>query len=334
MRKLLNDPAQAVVESLAGLAAAHPDLVEVDLEHRLVTRRGGPRRGKVGLVSGGGAGHEPLHAGYVGLGMLDAAACGEVFTSPVPDQFVAAHRAADGGAGVLHVVKNYTGDVLNAEMAAEVVLAEGAAVQTVVVDDDVAVEDSTWTAGRRGLGVTVLLEKLVGAAAEEGWDLARCAALGRTVNDRGRSMGAAVGPCTVPASGVPSFELAEGEMELGVGIHGEPGRRRVAAGLARDVAEALVRPVAADLGLRRGEGVVVLLNGLGATPLIELYLMFHEVRTLLEEALGATVARSLVGNYITSLEMAGCSVTLLRADDEIVRLWDAPVATPGLRWGA
>ena len=334
MKKLLNDPASAVVESLAGLAAAHPDLVEVDLEQRLVTRRNGARPGKVGVVSGGGAGHEPLHAGYVGRGMLDAACCGEVFTSPVPDQFVAAHRAADRGAGVVHVVKNYTGDVLNAEMAAEILRAEGGDVETVLVADDVAVEDSTFTAGRRGVGGTVLVEKLVGAAAEEGRDLAACATLARTVAGQVASMGVALSSCTVPTAGVPTFELAEDEMELGIGIHGEPGRRRVPVAPARDVAAALVQPVADDLALRRGETVVALLNGLGGTPLMELYLMFAEVRSLLHGSLGVTVARSLVGNYITSLEMAGCSVTLLRADDEIVRLWDAPVATPGLRWGA
>ncbi len=334
MQKLLNDPAEVVVESLAGLAAAHPDLLEVDLGQRLVRRRGGARPGKVGVISGGGSGHEPLHAGYVGLGMLDAACCGEVFTSPVPDQFVAAHRAADGGAGVVHVVKNYTGDVLNAEMAAEIVQAgDSSAVEVVVTDDDVAVEDSTFTAGRRGVGVTVLVEKLVGAAAEQGRDLAACAALGRRVNAQGRSMGVALSSCTVPAAGVPTFELAEGEAELGIGIHGEPGRRRVPLAPAREIAAALVGPVADDLALRRGETVIALLNGMGGTPLIELYLMFHEVRSQLRDT-GVTVARGLVGNYITSLEMAGCSVTLLRADDEIVRLWDAPVATPGLRWGA
>ncbi|RIK15252.1 MAG: dihydroxyacetone kinase subunit DhaK [Acidobacteria bacterium] len=334
MQKLLNDPADVVVEALAGMAAAHPDDLLVDMEQRVVSRRGGPVRGKVGLVSGGGSGHEPLHAGYVGPGMLDAACCGEVFTSPVPDQFVTALRTADGGAGVLHVVKNYTGDVLNAEMAAELLATEdGPQVEIVVTDDDVAVQDSLYTAGRRGVGGTVLLEKVVGAAAEEGRDLSGCAELARDVNARTRSMGVALGPCTVPAAGVPTFELEEGQMELGVGIHGEPGRRRVPLGTAREIAAALVEPVVADLGLRRGDAVVTLLNGMGGTPLLELYLMFNEVRAVLDAA-GVTVARSLVGNYITSLEMAGCSVTLLRADDEVVRLWDAPVATPGLRWGA
>jgi phosphoenolpyruvate---glycerone phosphotransferase subunit DhaK len=336
MKKLLNDPRDVVVESLAGLAAAHPDLLEVDLEQRVVSRRGGTPSGKVGVLSGGGAGHEPLHSGYVGLGMLDAACCGEVFTSPVPDQFVAGLHAADGGAGVVHVVKNYTGDVLNAEMAAEIVQSQGDApvpVEVVLTDDDVAVESSTFTAGRRGVGVTVLVEKLVGAAAEEGRPLAACADLGRAVNERGRSMGVALTSCTVPVAGVPTFELAADEIELGIGIHGEPGRRRVPMAPAREIASALVEPVAGDLGLRRGEAVIALVNGMGATPLLELYVMFEEVRSLLESR-GVTIGRSLVGNHITSLEMAGCSVTLLRADDETVRLWDAPVATPGLRWGA
>ncbi|AXH94979.1 dihydroxyacetone kinase subunit DhaK [Ornithinimicrobium avium] len=334
MQKLLNDPADAVVEALAGMAAAHPDDLVVDLGQRVVSRRGGAVPGKVGLVSGGGSGHEPLHAGYVGVGMLDAAACGEVFTSPVPEQLVAAHRVADGGAGVLHVVKNYTGDVLNAQMALELLESgDGPQVEVVVTDDDVAVEDSLSTAGRRGVGGTVLLEKIVGAAAEEGRDLAGCTALARDVNARTRSMGVALTSCTVPAAGVPTFELEEGRMELGIGIHGEPGRRRLPLGTAREVAADLVGPVVEDLGLRRGDAVLALVNGMGGTPLLELYLMCHEVRDLLDGA-GVGLARSLVGNYITSLEMAGCSVTLLRADDEVVRLWDAPVVTPGLRWGA
>lgn len=337
MKKLLNDPADAVVEALSGLAAAHPGTLRVDAEHRLVLRAGGPVRGKVALVSGGGSGHEPLHAGYVGTGMLDAACCGEIFTSPVPDQIVAATRASDGGAGVLHVVKNYTGDLLNFEMAAEIV-AEAAGggpaleVATVVTDDDVAVEDSTWTIGRRGVGVTVLLEKIVGAAAEEGWPLERCRALAERVNRQGRSMGMALTSCTVPSAGRPTFELAEDEMELGVGIHGEAGRARVPLAAAAQVAESLVGAVLDDLGLRRGDPVVALVNGLGGTPLLELYVMAHEVHRVLAGA-GVVVARTLVGNYITALEMAGCSVTVLRADDEMLRLYDAPVNTPGLRWG-
>lgn len=334
MKKLLNDPADVVVEALTGMGLAHPDLLTVDLDTRVVGRRGGPVAGKVGVVAGGGSGHEPMHAGYVGVGMLDAACCGEVFTSPVPDQWLAAVRAADGGAGVVLLVKNYTGDVLNADMAVELAeLAGGPAIEVIVVADDVAVRDSTWTAGRRGTGLTVLLEKLVGAAAEEGRSLEECASLARSLTGRGGSMGIGLGAPTVPAGGEPTFVLAEGEMELGVGIHGEPGRARIPSVPAREVAAALVEPVVADLDLRAGDPVVCLVSGLGGTPLMELYLMHHEVHAHLERA-GIPVARALVGNYITSLEMAGCTVTLLRADDDVVRLWDAPVATPGLRWGS
>ena len=335
MKKLINDPAAVVTESLRGLAAAHPEL-RVDLEQRIVVRGDAPVAGKVGLVSGGGSGHEPLHAGFVGAGMLDAACAGEMFTSPVPDQVIAATAAVDGGAGVLQIVKNYTGDVMNFELAAELAAAEGVQVESVVVDDDVAVQDSTWTAGRRGVGLTVLLEKIVGAAAERGADLAACAELGRRIVANGRSMGAALTSCTVPAVGKPTFDLPEGEMELGVGIHGEPGRERVPLTSAREVARLLVEPILADLAFTNGEGtndgVICFVNGLGATPLIELYLMYGEVADLLDAA-GVTIARSLVGPYITSLDMAGCSVTLLRADAEILELWDAPVNTPALRWG-
>ena len=333
MHKLINDPADVVSEALRGMAAAHPEL-RVDHEQRIVFRGDAPVQGKVGLVSGGGSGHEPLHGGFVGPGMLDAACAGEVFTSPVPDQVVAATQGVDGGAGVLHIVKNYTGDVLNFEMAAEMVAADaGTRVEAVVVDDDVAVQDSLYTAGRRGVGLTVLLEKLVGAAADEGRPLDDVAALARRVNGAGRSMGMALTSCTVPAAGRPTFELPEGEMELGVGIHGEPGRSRVPVAPARDVAAMLVEPVLAELGDTSGDGVIAFVNGMGGTPLLELYLVYGEVAALLDKA-GVRVARSLVGNYITSLEMAGCSVTLLRADEELVRLWDAPVRTPGLRWGA
>jgi phosphoenolpyruvate---glycerone phosphotransferase subunit DhaK len=284
-------------------------------------------------VSGGGSGHEPLHAGFVGLGMLDAACAGEVFTSPVPDQVVEATRQVDGGAGVLHVVKNYTGDVMNFDMAAELVAAEtGTEVVAVVTDDDVAVQDSTYTAGRRGVGVTVLLEKIAGAAAEQGRSLAEVADVARAVNANGRSMGVALTSCTVPAAGRPTFDLGEGEMELGVGIHGEPGRERVPLAPARDIAAMLVEPVLADLPASRGDSVLAFVNGLGGTPLIELYVLYAEVARLLADA-GLQVARSLVGPYITSLEMAGASVTLLKVDDEILGLWDAPVRTPGLRWG-
>ncbi|GAA5157315.1 dihydroxyacetone kinase subunit DhaK [Ornithinimicrobium tianjinense] len=333
MKKLLNDPADVVVEALAGMAAAHPDRLDVDLEHKLVLRAGGPVQGKVALVSGGGSGHEPMHGGYVGTGMLHAACCGEVFTSPVPDQILAATQAVDGGAGVLHIVKNYTGDIMNFEMAAEMAAEGGGAqVASVVTDDDVAVQDSAYTTGRRGVGVTVLLEKIVGAAAEEGRSLEECLALAQKVNGQGRSMGMALTSCTVPAAGKPTFELGEDEMELGIGIHGEAGRARVPLAPAREIAEDLLGPVVADLGLARGESVIAMVNGMGGTPLLELYLMYNEVHRILAAA-GVTVARNLVGNYITSLEMAGCSVTLLRADDELVRLWDAPVDTPGLRWG-
>ena len=333
MNKLINDPANVVADALRGVALAHPEL-RVDHEHRIVLRGDAPVRGKVGLVSGGGSGHEPLHAGFVGPGMLDAACAGEVFTSPVPDQMVAATRAVDGGAGVLHIVKNYTGDVMNFEMAAELAEAEtGLDVASVVTDDDVAVQDSLYTAGRRGVGVTVLVEKLAGAAAEEGRPLTEVADVARKVNANGRSMGVALTSCTVPAAGRPTFDLPDGEMELGIGIHGEPGRRRVPIASAAEIAEMLVTPILADLDFTPGAGVILFVNGMGATPLIELYVMYHEVVAILGKA-GVGVARSLVGPYITSLDMAGCSITLVRADDELLRLWDAPVRTPALRWGA
>jgi dihydroxyacetone kinase-like protein len=333
MKKLINDPADVVSEALAGIEAAHPDL-RVDSANKVVYRADAPHSGKVGLVSGGGSGHEPLHGGFVGLGMLDAACAGEVFTSPVPDQVLAATKLVDGGAGVLHVVKNYTGDVLNFEMAAELAEAEtGVRVVSVVTDDDVAVQDSTWTAGRRGVGVTVLLEKIAGAAAEQGRSLDEVAEVARRVNGNGRSMGLALTSCTVPAVGHPTFELGDKEMELGVGIHGEPGRERIPIAPARDIAAMLVEPILKDLPFRSGDGVVCFVNGLGGTPLIELYVVFNEVARILAGR-GVRIARSLVGPYITSLDMAGTSVTLLRVDDELLSLWDAPVRTPALRWGA
>jgi phosphoenolpyruvate---glycerone phosphotransferase subunit DhaK len=332
VKKLINNPADVVVEALRGMAAAHPEL-RVDLESRVVFRGDAPVGGKVGLVSGGGSGHEPLHGGFVGPGMLDAACPGEVFTSPVPDQMVAATRGVDGGAGVLHIVKNYTGDIMNFEMAAELASAEtGVEVVSVVTNDDVAVQDSLYTAGRRGVGGTVLVEKIAGAAAEEGRDLAGVADVARRVNDAARSMGMALTSCTVPAAGRPTFDLGEDEIEIGIGIHGEPGRRRVPAVPAREVAEMLVEPILADLDFTGGDGVLAFVNGMGGTPLIELYVMYNEVATILAKA-GVTVVRSLVGPYITSLEMAGCSVTLLKLDDDLLRLWDAPVRTPGMRWG-
>ena len=333
MKKLINDPADVVADALRGIETAHGDRVRVDHQHRIVYRRDAPRPGKVGLISGGGSGHEPMHGGFVGLGMLDAACAGEVFTSPVPDQVVEATQHVDGGAGVLHIVKNYTGDVMNFEMAAEMAgLDSGTEVRAVVTNDDVAVTDSLYTAGRRGVGVTVLLEKIVGAAAEQGRSLAEVADLAGRVNDAGRSMGMALTSCTVPAAGKPTFVLGEDEMEIGVGIHGEPGRSRMPLAPARDIAALLVDPVLGDLPYAAGDAVIAFVNGLGGTPLIELYVMFAEVSAILERS-GITVARSLVGNYMTSLDMAGCSVTLLKVDDELVRLWDAPVNTPGLRWG-
>jgi dihydroxyacetone kinase-like protein len=332
MKKLINDPATVIPDALRGLAAAHSEL-RVDFENRIVYRADAPAPGKVGLISGGGSGHEPLHGGFVGPGMLDAACAGEVFTSPVPDQMVAATKAVDAGAGVLHIVKNYTGDVMNFEMAAEIAAAEtGVEVASVVTNDDVAVEDSLYTAGRRGVGVTVLLEKIAGAAAEEGRPLAAVAEVARKVNANGRSMGMALTSCTVPAAGKPTFDLPDNEMEIGIGIHGEPGRRRVPVAPAHEIAEMLVAPILSDLDFTGGEGVIAFVNGMGATPLIELYVMYHEVAELLAKN-GVSIARSLVGPYITSLDMAGCSITLLKADDEILRLWDAPVRTPGLRWG-
>jgi dihydroxyacetone kinase-like protein len=332
MKKLINTPDGVLADSLAGYAAAHPE-VRVDHENRIVYRATPKEAGKVAVLSGGGSGHEPLHGGYVGLGMLDAAVAGEVFTSPTPDQVQEATKTVDTGAGVLHIVKNYTGDVMNFDMASELAAAEsGVQVETVVVADDVAVQDSLYTAGRRGVGTTVLLEKIVGAAAEEGRDLASVAALAHRVNEAGRSMGMALTSCTVPAAGKPTFDLPDDQMEIGIGIHGEPGRHRQALAPASDIAQLLVEPILADLDFT-GAPVIAMLNGMGGSPLIELYLMYGEVAKLLEAA-GVTVARPLVGNYITSLDMAGCSLTLLRADDEILRLWDAPVVTPGLRWGA
>jgi dihydroxyacetone kinase-like protein len=332
MKKLINAPEDVVVEALQGIEAAHPEL-RVDHAHKVIYRGGAPQNGKVGIISGGGSGHEPLHGGFVGLGMLDAACAGEVFTSPVPDQMLAATKLVDGGAGVLHVVKNYTGDVMNFEMAAELATAEtGTKVVSVVTDDDVAVQDSTWTAGRRGVGVTVLLEKIAGAAAEQGRSLDEVADVARKVNANGRSMGLALTSCTVPANGKPTFELGDDEFELGVGIHGEPGRERRKLATAKEYASLLVEPIVADLPFSRGEGVICFVNGLGGTPLIELYVLYNEVAKILRGH-GVQVARSLVGSYITSLDMAGASVTLLRVDDELVSLWDAPVRTPALRWG-
>jgi phosphoenolpyruvate---glycerone phosphotransferase subunit DhaK len=332
MKKLINRPEDVVKEGLAGMLAAHSDLIRVDIEQQIVVRRDAPVRGKVGVISGGGSGHEPMHGGFVGFGMLDAACAGAVFTSPVPDQMLAATRAVDGGAGVLHIIKNYTGDVLNFEMAAELAAADGIEVATVVTNDDVAVQDSLYTAGRRGVGVTVLLEKIVGGLAETGAPLSAVAALAQKVNNQGRSMGMALTSCTVPAAGKPTFELGEDEMEIGIGIHGEPGRRRVKLASAAEITEMLTTPVVEDMELKAGEQVLAMVNGMGGTPLIELYIVFDALNRILGGK-NITIARSLVGNYITSLEMAGCSITLVRLDDEMIKYWDAPVHTAGLRWG-
>lgn len=329
MKKLINGVDDVITDTLRGVALADPR-VEVDADLKVVYRKN-MKPGKVGLVSGGGSGHEPLHGGYVGTGMLDAAAAGEVFTSPTPEQVLLATQKANQGAGVLHIVKNYTGDVMNFEMAAEMADAEDIPVQAVVVADDVAVQDSLYTAGRRGVGLTVLVEKIVGAAAEEGSDLDDCLALAEKVCDRGRSMGMALTSCTVPAVGHPTFDLPEDEMEIGIGIHGEPGRERVKLEDAKSIAKRLVDPILEDRDFK-GDPVIVMTNGMGGTPLSELYLMYAEVKGILDAA-GVEVARVMVGNYITSLDMAGCSVTLLSADDELLKLFDAPVDTAGLRWG-
>ncbi|HWK25747.1 MAG TPA: dihydroxyacetone kinase subunit DhaK [Solirubrobacter sp.] len=332
MKKLINDPEAVVREALEGVEAAHGDHVRVIHEPAVIVRADAPVQGKVGIISGGGSGHEPMHGGFVGVGMLDAACPGEVFTSPTPDQMLEATKAVNGGAGVLHIVKNYTGDVLNFEMAADLAQGEGIEVQSVVINDDVAVQDSLYTAGRRGVGVTVLAEKICGAAAEEGQSLAQVADLCRKVNAQGRSMGMALTPCTTPAAGKPSFELAEDEMEIGIGIHGEPGRYREKLVPADQVVDRLATAVVEDLPFSSGDRVLAFVNGMGGTPLIELYIVYRALNRFLSER-GITIERNLIGNYITSLEMAGCSISLVKLDDELTRLWDAPVNTPGLRWG-
>jgi dihydroxyacetone kinase-like protein len=332
MKKLLNQAQDAVKESLAGFAAAYGELVKVHFAPNYILRADAPIKGKVGIVSGGGSGHEPMHGGYVGKGMLDAACPGEVFTSPTPDQMEAATKAVDGGAGVLHIVKNYTGDVMNFEMAAELCQAEGIQVQSVVINDDVAVQDSLYTAGRRGVGTTVLAEKICGAAAEKGLDLKTVAGLCRKVNDNGRSMGMALTSCTVPLAGKPTFNIDEEQMEIGIGIHVEPGRERVPLAGAREIIETLAGAVIDDLPFKSGDAVIAMVNGMGATPLMELYLAYNELDGICRRN-KISIARRLVGNFITSLEMAGCSITLLKVDDELLKLWDEPVLTPGLRWG-
>ncbi|GLZ30228.1 dihydroxyacetone kinase subunit DhaK [Lentzea sp. NBRC 105346] len=332
MKKIINDPETVVLEALKGMQAAHADLLTVHTDPAVVVRADAPVARKVAVISGGGSGHEPMHGGFVGRGMLDAACPGAVFTSPTPDQVAEAVKLTDGGAGALLIVKNYTGDVLNFETAAELAAAEGIEVRSVVIDDDVAVKDSLYTAGRRGVGGTVLLEKIVGAAAERGVKLEDLESLARKVIGQVRSMGLALTSCTVPHVGEPSFALADDEMEIGIGIHGEPGRQRVPAGTADDMVAALLNPIVEDLPFSSGDRVLLFTNSMGGTPLIELYLAHGIAERLLAER-GITVERRLVGPFITSLEMQGMSLTLLKLDDELVELWDAPVHTAALRWG-
>ncbi len=355
MKKLINKPETFVKESLEGMALAHPDLLKVHFDPTFVYRADAPVKGKVAVISGGGSGHEPLHGGFVGKGMLDAACPGEVFTSPTPDQMLEAAKTVNSGEGVLFLVKNYSGDVMNFEMAADLARAEGIRVLNIIIDDDVAVKDSLYTQGRRGTGTTVLAEKIVGAAAERGYDLRRLADLARKVNMNGRSMGMALTSCTVPAKGTPTFELGEDEIEIGIGIHGEPGRERMKWRPADEITELLALSIIEDPPYTRklrefdeekgewveveltdepfkaGDKVIAMVNGMGGTPIAELYVVYRKLAQICE-AKGLTIVRNLVGNYITSLEMQGVMITLLRVDEEMVELWDDPVHTPGLRW--
>jgi phosphoenolpyruvate---glycerone phosphotransferase subunit DhaK len=333
MKKLINAPDAVVREALEGIELAYGDRIRVSYDPAYIVRADAPVEGKVGIVSGGGSGHEPMHGGFVGRGMLDAACPGEVFTSPTPDQMLEATKAVNGGAGVLHIVKNYTGDVMNFDMASDLGKAEGIEVEAVVTNDDVAVQDSLYTAGRRGVGITVIAEKICGAAAEERRPLADVAEVCRRVNAQGRSMGVALTPCITPSSGQPSFELGDDEMEIGIGIHGEPGRYREPMAPSAQIVERLATAVVEDLPYESGDQVLAFVNGMGGTPLLELFIVYRDLHRFLQER-GITITRRLIGNYITSLEMAGCSITLLKLDDELTRLWDAPVDTPALRWGA
>jgi phosphoenolpyruvate---glycerone phosphotransferase subunit DhaK len=332
MKKLINNPEDVVRESLEGMAFAHGDLIKVHYDPTYVVRVDAPLQGKVGVISGGGSGHEPMHGGFVGYGMLDAACPGAVFTSPTPDQMLEATKAVNGGKGVLHIVKNYTGDIMNFEMAADLGRSEGIEVEAVVIDDDVAVQDSLYTAGRRGVGSTVLAEKVCGAAAEEGRSLQDVVAVCNKVKDTGFSMGMALTSCVVPHVGSPTFDLPEDEMEIGIGIHGEPGRTRMKVKSADEVTEMLMEPIIKDLPFKSGDEVLMFVNGMGGTPLIELYVIYRKAYQIAQDH-GLKVVRNLVGPYITSLEMAGASITLLKMDDDLLKLWDAPVNTPALRWG-
>ena len=332
MKKLINSPQEVVHEALEGMEAAHGDRLRIHYDPNYIVRKDAPVKGKVGLLSGGGSGHEPMHGGYVGKGMLDAACPGAVFTSPTPDQMFEASKAVDGGAGILHIVKNYTGDVMNFDLAADLLKAEGIDVQSVLTDDDVAVENSLYTAGRRGVGLTVIMEKLLGAAAEQKATLAEIKALGDRIRNSGRSMGMALTACTVPHAGKPSFDLPDDEMEVGIGIHGEPGRRRVKIASADEITEMLMEPILSDLPFKKDDDILLFVNGMGGTPLIELYIIYRKAADVAKQY-GLNVVRNLVGSYITSLEMAGTSITMLRMDNQLCKLWDAPVDTPALRWG-
>src|SRR5271157_3221514 len=332
MKKLINKPEDVVMEELEGIALAHPDLVKVHYNPNYIVRADAPVKGKVGVLSGGGSGHEPMHGGFVGVGMLDAACPGAVFTSPTPDQMLEATKAINGGDGVLHIVKNYTGDIMNFEMAADLARAENIEIESVIIDDDVAVKDSLYTAGRRGVGSTVLAEKVVGAAAEQRKSLKEVADVCRKVKGWGRTMGMALTSCTVPHVGKPTFDLPEDQMEIGIGIHGEPGRTRMKLKSADEITELLLTPIVEDLPFKAGHEVLLFVNGMGGTPLIELFVVYRKAHEILTKA-GIKVTRSLVGSYITSLEMAGASISVLKLDDEMTKLWDAPVLTPGLRWG-
>lgn len=332
MKKLINKPENVVREALEGMAYAHADLIKVHYDPNFIVRADAPVQGKVGVISGGGSGHEPMHGGFVGMGMLDAACPGAVFTSPTPDQMLEATKAVNGGAGVLHIVKNYTGDIMNFEMAADLGKAEGIEVEAVVTDDDVAVQDSLYTAGRRGVGVTVLAEKLSGAAAEQKRSLKEVADVCRKAKELGRTMGMALTSCTVPHVGKPTFDLPEDQMEIGIGIHGEPGRTRMSIKPADEIVEMLMEPILNDIPYKQGDEVLLFVNGMGGTPLVELYIVYRKAYEIAEK-FGLKVVRNLIGPYITSLEMAGTSITVLKMDDDMLKLWDAPVKTPALRWG-
>ncbi|ACK73140.1 dihydroxyacetone kinase, DhaK subunit [Gloeothece citriformis PCC 7424] len=355
MKKLINHPDTVVRETLEGMALAHPNLIKVHFDPHFIYRADAPITDKVAIISGGGSGHEPMHGGFVGMGMLDAACPGEIFTSPTPDQMLEAAKMVNSGAGVLNIVKNYSGDVMNFEMAAELALSENIKVSNILIDDDVAVKDSLYTQGRRGVGTTVLAEKICGAAAESGYDLTQIANLCRKVNSNGRSMGMALTSCTTPAKGSPTFELGETEIEVGIGIHGEPGRERLSLKSADEITEMLTLSILedpiytrtvrewnletgeweeltiSDPPLKTGDSVLAFVNSMGGTPISELYIIYRKLVEICEKK-GIKIIRNLVGAYITSLDMQGCSITLLKLDEELVKFWDAPVKTPSLYW--